>query len=120
MQEEDNQVHTKGENVGFIKRFNNKQEIKTQNMVQKAASMVTGGAAGSFKRISPASISKLDLNEIGDSEDSVVELQEQLKRELDVEKSKDNMKFSLVQKLSVKKEAPRPSPQPAAPAQQAI
>lgn len=40
-------------------------------MMQKAASLVSGAPASSFNKISPDTISKLDLNEIGDSEDSV-------------------------------------------------
>jgi len=76
MKEEDSMMQTRGENVGFIKRFNTREQIRTQSMMQKAAAMVNAPTPSNYaiNKISAEAISRLDLNEIGDSEDSVTEL----------------------------------------------
>lgn len=120
MRDEDSMMQTRGENIGFIKKFTNRETIKTNTMMQKAASMISGMPSSSFNKISADTISKLNLNEIGDSEDSVTELQAQLKREEDEAKKKEAAQaaatMSLVQKTEVKKEEPA-KPQAQAPSQ---
>jgi len=50
--------------------------------MQKAASMISlAPLPASYNKLSQVDISKLDMNEIGDSDDSVTALQAQLKKE---------------------------------------
>jgi hypothetical protein len=79
MKEEESMTQVVGENVGFIKKFTNKISVKQQNLMQKSSDL--GQEVQANKKLSAETISKLDLNEIGNSEDSVVELQAQLKTE---------------------------------------
>lgn len=68
------------------------------------------------KKIEPAKIAQLDLNTIGDSDDTVTALQEQLKKAEKEELMKIEMKKALTEKLTAKKEEAAPAT-PAAPAQ---
>jgi len=81
MKQEDSMMQTSGDSIGFIKKFNNRQDIMQQQMVQKASYMVGEDAPQAPKKqpLPLAAYQSLDMNEIGDSDDSVTALQAQLK-----------------------------------------
>lgn len=102
-----------GDTPGFIDRYLSKKKWVENAMEKKAEASYQelateeGISKPSFasknNKMTPAKIANLDLNEIGDSYDSVTALQEQLKEEKLKEQKKASMKKTLVQKLTVKK-----------------
>lgn len=70
------------------------------------------------KKIEPAKIAQLDMNTIGDSDDTVTALQEQLKKAEKEEEMKIELKKALTEKLTAKKEQAPPVQNATATAQQ--
>ena len=116
-----------GDTPGFIDRYLSKKQFVQSAMERKAEAsyqelaseegITKPSFAQKSMKITPSKIAKLDLNEIGDSYESVTALQEQLKEEKKKEEKKTEMKKALAQKLTVKKIPVKKVPQIIAAAQ---